>query len=64
MSKTPRLKKLDFPKYKVGIVLYILIDVMQKDKERQKTFVKKLNELLKNCPLNFHKPLGINFNQF
>ena len=63
-SQTPRLKKLNFPKYKIGIVLYILIDVMQKDKERQKRFVNKLNELLKICPLDFHKPLGINFDRF
>ncbi|MCL2844682.1 MAG: Abi family protein [Chitinivibrionia bacterium] len=57
--KTNKLKKLKFPEYRLGIVLYILIDVMQNDKERQKMFVDKLNDLLKNCPLDFHKPLGI-----
>jgi len=58
-SQTPKLKKLKFSEYRVGIVLHILADLMQNNKERQKIFVDKLNDLLKNCPLDFHKPLGI-----
>lgn len=58
-SITPALKRLNFKNNRVGVLIWILANLMQINPTRQKNFIDKVNYLIKECPESYNDALGI-----
>ncbi len=58
-SMTPTMQKLDWSADRLGIMIWIITDLMCKEPERRERFLNQLKILLSQCPEDYTAPLGI-----
>ena len=58
-SMTPTMQKLGWSADRVGVMAWVIADLMRKDATRRKDFVDKLKQLVAQCPEGYEKAMGL-----
>ena len=58
-SMTPTMQKLGWAADRLGVMIWIIADLMRKDTKRRDEFVGKLKMLIAQCPEDYAKALGM-----